>query len=281
MTVIKNLNHLKSINPDIAFICNPSSKHVAFGIFCAKIGCDLFIEKPISNSLKNIDKLYGIVKKKKLVLNVGYQFLFHPLTKKLKKILKINNYGFLLRVEAVMNEYIKNYRKYGSHRDLLITKKLYGGGILLEQSHDISVLTWLIENKLQVKHCDIFRHKELGFQKNTEDTANLALTGEFKSKKILFMVYLSSLKRSKEKKITLFFSDAKIETDYVKNTLMIEKNKKKKTLKIKIDRNILFLNELKDFFKRVSKRNLKNPTFTNSILTLKTINDAKGVCNYV
>ena len=62
---------------------------------------------------------------------------------------------------------------------------------------------------------------------------------------------------------------------------MIEKNKKKKTLKIKIDRNILFLNELKDFFKRVSKRNLKNPTFTNSILTLKTINDAKGVCNYV
>ena len=35
-----------------------------------------------------------------------------------------------------MNEDVKKYRKYGKSSDLLITKK-QGGGILLEQSHDL------------------------------------------------------------------------------------------------------------------------------------------------
>ena len=33
LTLIKRLSDLKSINPDIAFICSPSSRHIFFGIY--------------------------------------------------------------------------------------------------------------------------------------------------------------------------------------------------------------------------------------------------------
>ena len=43
-----------------------------------------------------------------------------------------------------MNEDVRKYRKYGKSSDLLITKKKQGGGILLEQSHDLSSLLWIM-----------------------------------------------------------------------------------------------------------------------------------------
>ena len=281
LTLIKRLSDLKSINPDIAFICSPSSRHIFFGIYCAKIGCHLFIEKPISNSLQNIDTLSKIVNKKKLILNVGYQFLHHPLTKKLKEIVKKNKFGNLLRGEIRMNEDVKKYRKYGKFTDLLITKKKKGGGILLEQSHDISVLTWLFESRFNVIFCNTFRHKELGFEKGAEDAANLTLINKFRGSKTFFDVYLSSFAKKKKKQITLLFSKAKIHLDYVKNFLLIESKKKKKILKVKIKRNDLFIYELKDFLKSIKNKNLNNSSFLNSILTLKTITKAKKISNYV
>lgn len=51
-------------NPDVAFICNTTSKHIDTAIECAKKGCHLFIEKPLSNNLKKLKTLESIVKKK-------------------------------------------------------------------------------------------------------------------------------------------------------------------------------------------------------------------------
>ena len=60
----------KSLNekPEIAFICNTTSKHIDTAIECAKKGCHLFIEKPLSNNLRNLKKLEAIIKKKRLKL---------------------------------------------------------------------------------------------------------------------------------------------------------------------------------------------------------------------
>ena len=52
--------------PEIAFICDVTSKHVNTAIKLAKNNCHLFIEKPLSNSLHNIKKLVSIIEKKKV-----------------------------------------------------------------------------------------------------------------------------------------------------------------------------------------------------------------------
>ena len=70
---ISNINKLKSIKFNYAFICNPSSLHVKYAILLAKLGVNLFIEKPLSNSLKDVEKLKSIIQKKKYKMYVRFQ----------------------------------------------------------------------------------------------------------------------------------------------------------------------------------------------------------------
>src|SRR3989338_4123125 len=41
---------------DVAFICTPNYLHMKHALLAARAGCDLFIEKPLSHSLKGIDR---------------------------------------------------------------------------------------------------------------------------------------------------------------------------------------------------------------------------------
>jgi len=58
-------------------ICTPTDSHVPVAIECAKRDMALFIEKPLSNSLKRLDELEAIVDEKKLPTYVAYPLRHH------------------------------------------------------------------------------------------------------------------------------------------------------------------------------------------------------------
>ena len=79
-----NLDDVLKLKPDIAFICCPTSHHIKVAIKCAKMGCHLFIEKPISDNLLGKKELYSILNKTGKVAIVGYMMRYHPCIKKIK-----------------------------------------------------------------------------------------------------------------------------------------------------------------------------------------------------
>ena len=85
---ISSLSKLSSINFDFGFICNPSSLHIKYAIILAKLGVNLFIEKPLSNSLKDVIKLKKIVKMKKLKCMLGFNLRYNECYKFIKKKIK-------------------------------------------------------------------------------------------------------------------------------------------------------------------------------------------------
>ena len=74
--------------PDIGIIANETSLHIPTAIKLAKAGLDLFLEKPLSNSLKDVEKLRAIVKRKKLITQMGCNMRFHPCIKKIKNMIE-------------------------------------------------------------------------------------------------------------------------------------------------------------------------------------------------
>ena len=74
--VTNSLRDSISQNPNIGFICNETSYHIPIAIKLAKAGLDLFIEKPLSDSMKGVNTLKGIVKQQKLIW--APQFLLWP-----------------------------------------------------------------------------------------------------------------------------------------------------------------------------------------------------------
>src|SRR3989338_9906855 len=59
--VFSNLGDALAKKPDIALITNPTSLHIPVAIEAAKAGCHLFIEKPLSHSMDDVDTLIEIV----------------------------------------------------------------------------------------------------------------------------------------------------------------------------------------------------------------------------
>src|SRR5215472_7015954 len=111
-----NLQSALGESPDIAFVCNPSSMHVDTALKCAEAGCDLFIEKPLSNSVRDVDRLLDIISAKHLVAMVGYQLRFHPCVKRLRAIITTGTIGRVLAVNAVIGEFMPYWHRYEDYR---------------------------------------------------------------------------------------------------------------------------------------------------------------------
>jgi predicted dehydrogenase len=131
-----------AVKPDMVFICNPSSLHTSIALQAAKAGAHLFIEKPVSDTLKGIDELLNIVKAQQLVCYVGYNFRFHPALMRIKELLEQGYFGKLLAVRSEIGEYLPNWHRYEDYRSMYASRADLGGGVILSQIHEMDLLYW-------------------------------------------------------------------------------------------------------------------------------------------
>jgi predicted dehydrogenase len=129
--------------PDLAFIANPSSMHVEAATACALAGCDLFIEKPLSDSTAGLDALIALVEERRLVAMVGYQLRFHPGVAALFELVRSGVLGRLLSVRATVGEYLPNWHRYEDYRAMYAARAELGGGVILSQIHEFDYLGWI------------------------------------------------------------------------------------------------------------------------------------------
>jgi len=126
--------------PDLAFICNPSSLHVPVALACLQAGCDIFVEKPLSDSLCGIDELVHTAEDRSSIAMVGYQLRFHPCLKALSETVKSGILGNLLGVRATIGEYLPNWHRYEDYRQMYASRADLGGGVVLSQIHEFDYL---------------------------------------------------------------------------------------------------------------------------------------------
>jgi len=108
----------------------------------AKEGINLFIEKPLSNNLKNIQKLSKIVKRKKLTTMIGCNLRFHPCLKKIKQLIDSNIVGKILSVQVESGSYLPNWHPYENYAKSYAARNDLGGGVILTCIHEIDYLYW-------------------------------------------------------------------------------------------------------------------------------------------
>jgi predicted dehydrogenase len=126
--------------PDFALICNPSSLHVPAALACVEAQCDIFVEKPLSDSMRDLDALLRLVKERKAIAMVGYQLRFHPCLEALSRTVKSGILGSLLAIRATVGEYLPNWHAYEDYRQMYASRADLGGGVVLSQIHEIDYL---------------------------------------------------------------------------------------------------------------------------------------------
>jgi predicted dehydrogenase len=148
--VVPSLEAGLAEQPDCTFICNPTSMHVPVALAAVRAGSHVFIEKPLSDSMTDVDALIAEASQRKLIGYVGYQFRFHPAIQCLEQLLTKGAIGPVLAVRAVVGEYLPNFHPYEDYRETYAARRELGGGVVLTQSHAIDYLNHLFGMPHQV-----------------------------------------------------------------------------------------------------------------------------------
>ena len=177
--VSNSLTECLKENPDIGVITNETSLHIPIAIKLAKEGLDLFLEKPLSNSLKDVEKLYAIVKKKKLITQMGCNLRFHPCIKKIKRLIEQEKIGKIISAQVQNCSYLPDFHRWEDYRKSYAARKDLGGGVILTSIHEIDYMYWFFEEVENV----------------------VSISGKFSKLDVTAEDYVSSLLRFKNKVI--------------------------------------------------------------------------------
>jgi len=141
---VYTLDDALAFAPDCALICSPSPFHVKTGIQLAERNIHLFIEKPISNTIADVQTLISMCAQRHLTLMVGYNFRFYPPLQKMRQAVLDGKIGRVLSVRAEIGQYLPDWRPGRSYQESVSAKKSLGGGALLELSHELDYVRWIL-----------------------------------------------------------------------------------------------------------------------------------------
>jgi predicted dehydrogenase len=216
---------------------------------------------------KGLKLLYTTCKKKKINIFVGYNIIFLDSLIKLKDILRKEK---ILKVSIKTNYDLRLWRKNKNYKKSVSAIKNKGGGVLLELSHDIHYLMWLIGLP---KWVSCYYSKLSDLKVNTED--NVILNIGFN--KIISNLQMDFINKYNQRNLEVLTKKNYYQWDYNNNTIKKYNPKTKKLylfFKGKIDKNLSYKEELKDFFKQNNQSKiLKNLNL--AISTLILIDEAK------
>jgi predicted dehydrogenase len=161
--------------PDIMIVSNPTAYHLQVALPAAQAGCNLFIEKPLSNSWEGVEELLSIVQKQHLLAMVGFDLRFDPGLCKVKALLEAGCIGHVIAIQAQVGQYLPDWRSSEDYRQGMSAHAEKGGGVILDLIHELDYTSWLIGPVSQVT---CFAEKVSSLEIDTEDTAAILLRFE-------------------------------------------------------------------------------------------------------
>jgi len=170
--VENDLREALSHHPDAVIISNPTSLHLDVALLAAEAGCSILIEKPLSDSMDQVQEFISTVERQEVKVLLGFQFRFHPSLQKIDRLLNEGKIGKVLSVRAHWGEYLPDWHPWEDYRQGYSARKDLGGGVILTLSHPIDYLRWLI-GEIEEVYCRTASHSSLNIE--VEDTAEISL----------------------------------------------------------------------------------------------------------
>ncbi len=124
---------------DAVVISTPSSTHVPIALLALEHGLDLFIEKPLSNTLASAKELCAKARQGRAIAMVGYCLRYLPTFERAREALIAGSIGKITRIEAQMYISDVSSPQSGWRYDPLKS----GGGVVIDFSvHMLDLLQW-------------------------------------------------------------------------------------------------------------------------------------------
>ena len=243
---------LSDFRPDAVIVANPNSEHTTMVLQSVRAGLHVFVEKPLSHSMKGISEIETVTVNKNLTVMVGYNLRFHPLLEKMKALSDTGAIGKIISAHVEVGESIEDWHPWEDYRKTYAPYKKSGGGVVLCFSHDIDYLYWFLGYP---KKIIALGGKHTPLEGDAEDMIKSVL--EFEGG-VIASLHLDYWQRPPRRVFELVGTQGTLIWDYYAKTLtLLFRAQKKQTeiigVPVDFDRNDMFIDEMKDFIESIEK----------------------------
>ena len=229
--------------PDIAIVSSPSSLHVRQCSALARAGIATLVEKPLAIARGELDELRGLLRAGPPVA-VGYTLRYLPCVLRLKEWLEARRIGRIQSVEIAVHSNMPAWHPYEKPNEFYAGRRDLGGGVILTEIHEIDLLCWLLGRPVRVAAVGgtLSEHPI-----DVEDTVGVVaeLPGG-----VPVTLTLSFVQAPPSRRFAINGSEARISLDIPRLTIVLEDASGAVVDRFELaelDRNRLFVSELKDF----------------------------------
>jgi glutamate-1-semialdehyde aminotransferase/spore coat polysaccharide biosynthesis protein SpsF (cytidylyltransferase family)/predicted dehydrogenase len=135
---------LGKFKPDMVLICTPPVYHIDEALAALQAGSHVFIEKPLSHESAGVQVLIAEARRHNRNVQVGYNLRFHPGLQILKEIIDSGKIGRVLWLNVEAGQYLPDWRPWQNYRESYSARQELGGGIILDGSHELDYICWLL-----------------------------------------------------------------------------------------------------------------------------------------
>lgn len=170
--LFRNLDQARAFRPDAVVVANAAVGHVRTASGWLRAGAHVLVEKPLATSTEHLDALLALARSSGRVLQVGYNLRQLPGLQLMREWCRNGRLGRILSARLEVGQNLANWRPGADIRTSVSAQRSMGGGVLLELSHEIDYLQWLL-GPVEWVSAQLFRLST--WEIDVEDTAFLTL----------------------------------------------------------------------------------------------------------
>lgn len=140
---VDDLEEVWRSTPDAVLVATPPASHVLLARTAIREGCHVLIEKPLSHSLEDVDKLLAEAMDAGVTHMVACNMRFHPGPRWIKAALSAGVIGEVLHARIKTGSYLPTWRPHQDHRASYSASVEHGGAIL-DCIHEIDLALWYL-----------------------------------------------------------------------------------------------------------------------------------------
>jgi predicted dehydrogenase len=143
IALVESLQDALRSDIDAVVVANRTDLHMDVALQSARCKKALFIEKPLSVSLKGCDELCQLAQAHDLVVETGFMLRFHPNLLWIRDYLKGCALGELMHIRASVGQWLPDWRSGTDYRTGYGAFRETGGGVIFDLIHELDLVSWL------------------------------------------------------------------------------------------------------------------------------------------